>query len=157
MKDLKTYLSESCSGKKYKSRKFNKKVFDLIRSGKYKFHDKGLKDVLDKASANMKENFSEDEIEDYVEQLRDWVSSSIDDWMSCWDGEDDMQRDLDCAQDEFDNRWDDFVDSLELEPDDEHTQADIDKLIDELYSQLGDLVDNYVAETEEYYRDHYLD
>ena len=154
MKDIKTYLSESCSGKKCKPRKFNKKVFDLIRSGKYKFHDKKLKEIFDKASKSIKEKLSDDEYEDtlqdFMYELEDWVSSSIDDWKSCWDGPEDMENDLETAQDYFDNNWDEFIDSLDF---DGLEQEDIDKIIKALEEASSDIIDNYVSETEEYMYD----
>lgn len=157
MKSLKEYLiRESCSGKKCKPRKFDKKVFDLIRNGKYKFHDKKLKDVFDKASKNITEKLSADEFEetlqDYIYELEEWVSSSIDDWKTTWDCRDDMDRDLDTAQDYFDNNWDDFIDSLDF---DGLEQADIDKIIEKLEEASSDIVDNYVNSTIDYVEDTY--
>jgi len=78
------------------------------------------------------------------------VSSSIDDWKSYWDGPDDMERDLETAQDYFDNNWDEFIDSLDFEG---LTKAEINKIIKKLEEQSSDIIDNYVSETEEYMYD----
>lgn len=154
MKDIKSYLSEACTGKKCKPRKFNKKVFDLIRSGKYKFHDPKLKDAFDKASKKITEKLSADEfestLEDFMYELEDWVSSTIDDWKSYWDGPDDMERDLETAQDYFDNNWDEFIDSLDF---DGLTKAEMNKIIKKLEEASSDIIDNYVSETEDYMYD----
>lgn len=156
MKTLKDFINESCSKKNCKPRKFNKKVFDLIRSGKYKFHDKKLKDAFDKASKNITEKLSVDEFEDtlqnYIGELEDWVSSTIDDWASYWDGQDDMERDLGTAHDYFDNNWNEFIDSLDFGG---LTKSEINKITKKLEEASSDIIDNYVSETEDYANDTY--
>lgn len=125
MKSLSLLINESLKNSKH-NKVEAKKILKLIKAGKIKVN----KNLHDKITARLKKKHileSQEVDDDFYDDYRSWVESTINEWEDSWDGDlNAMEQDLDSAEDYFDNEFDTFCDEYGYDDPD----YDSDKLSD---------------------------
>lgn len=125
MKSLSLLINESLKNSKHNKLEA-KKILKLIKAGKIKVN----KNLHDKITARLKKKHileSQEVDDDFYDDYRSWVESTINEWEDSWDGDlNAMEQDLDSAEDYFDNEFDTFCDEYGYDDPD----YDSDKLSD---------------------------
>lgn len=118
----------------------DKKLLKLMAKGKYKANKK----FINYLKKHVKESLNESENYDLIDYFRNWVMNTIDSWIQSYDNIDD---DLDTADDYFSNNFDEFLSEYGYE----------DSGIDDLTDEMLDIIYNYVESTKEYLENKYSD
>ena len=125
MKSLSLFINESLKNSKHNKLE-TKKILKLIKAGKIKVN----KNLHDKITARLKKKHileSQEVDDDFYDNYRSWVESTINEWEDSWDGDSNaMEQDLDSAEEYFDNEFDTFCNEYGYDDPD----YDSDKLSD---------------------------
>ena len=125
MKSLSLFINESLKNSKHNKLE-TKKILKLIKAGKIKVN----KNLHDKITARLKKKHileSQEVDDDFYDDYRSWVESTINEWEDSWDGDSNaMEQDLDSAEEYFDNEFDTFCNEYGYDDPD----YDSDKLSD---------------------------
>lgn len=125
MKSLSLFINESLKNSKHNKLE-TKKILKLIKAGKIKVN----KNLHDKITARLKKKHileSQEVDDDFYDDYRSWVESTINEWEDSWDGDRNaMEQDLDSAEEYFDNEFDTFCNEYGYDDPD----YDSDKLSD---------------------------
>ena len=125
MKSLSLFINESLKNSKH-NKVGAKKILKLIKAGEIKVN----KNLHDRITDRLKKKHileSQEVDDDFYDDYRSWVESTINEWEDSWDGGlNAMEQDLDTAEDYFDNEFDTFCDEYGYDDPD----YDSDKLSD---------------------------
>ena len=125
MKAVSLFINESLKNSKHNKLE-TKKILKLIKAGKIKVN----KNLHDKITARLKKKHileSQEVDDDFYDDYRSWVESTINEWEDSWDGDHNaMEQDLDSAEEYFDNEFDTFCNEYGYDDPD----YDSDKLSD---------------------------
>ena len=181
MKDIVTFIIES---KKNLIHKNTQKIAKLTAANKYKTKDNNLKKKLEeftkkfkkKLNIKVKESLFEGALDEWkknkkkfmdaqkesvLDEISNFMQNNIDDWKTCWDSPDDMDRDLDTAEDWFWNECDNYIDDLLCGVDDPDAEIPKEDLWDYISSNWGDDINKLISglcdEARDYANDKYFD
>jgi len=181
MKHFRDFINES---KKNMIHKNTGKIAKLTIEKKYKTKDNNLKKKLEEFTKKFKKthkikeslfeasnewNKNKDQImnnikDDLFSEISYFMQNNLDDWKTCWDSSEDMDRDLDTAEDWFWNEIDDYIDPIidsvvDFDIDEmEIENSDIwDYAVEHWKSEINELISGLCDETRDYARDKYFD